>query len=114
MCAGHVRTNIISRLLKLVLVRGLSKINSDKDEFYEACVKNKDVKSSFQIILFQSEDIFKACVDAFDYLRLLSALEVIFQGELCLVGFVSMIHLHLMDIHNYMDDWMSCGSILNC
>lgn len=43
----HVSMKTISKLSKLDLVRGLPKANYDKDKVYEACVKGKQVQSSF-------------------------------------------------------------------
>jgi len=45
--AGHISMETISKISKLDLVRGLSKINFEKDKVCEAFVKGKQVKSSF-------------------------------------------------------------------
>jgi transposase InsO family protein len=45
--AGHISMETISKISKLDLVRGLPKINFEKDKICEACVKGKQVKSSF-------------------------------------------------------------------
>ena len=48
--AGHVSMKTISKISQLDLVRGLSKINYDKDKICEACAKGKQIKSSFKSI----------------------------------------------------------------
>jgi len=48
--AGHVRMKTISIISELDLVRGLPKINFDKDKICEACTKGKQVKSTFKSI----------------------------------------------------------------
>jgi len=56
--AGHVSMETISKISKLDLVRGLPKINFEKDKVCETCVRGKQVKSSFlQKILFQQKDL---------------------------------------------------------
>jgi len=40
----------ISKIFQLDLVRGLPKINFEKDKIYEACTRGKQVKSSFKSI----------------------------------------------------------------
>jgi len=45
--ADHISMETISKISKLDLVRGLPKINFEKDKICEACVKGKQVKSSF-------------------------------------------------------------------
>jgi len=44
----------IGKLSQLDLVRGLPKISFEKDKICEACVKGKQVKSSFKTIEFIS------------------------------------------------------------
>jgi hypothetical protein len=44
---GHTSMETISKISKLDLVRGLPKINFEKDKICEGCVKGKQVKSSF-------------------------------------------------------------------
>jgi len=45
--AGYISMKTISKISKLDLVRGLPEINFEKDKICEACVKGKQVKSSF-------------------------------------------------------------------
>ena len=45
--AGHISKKTISKISKLDLVRGLPKLNFEKDKICEACAKGKQVKSSF-------------------------------------------------------------------
>ncbi len=47
--AGHVSMKTISKISQLDLVRGLPKIKFDKDKVCEACVRGKQVKSSFHL-----------------------------------------------------------------
>ena len=46
--AGHVSMKTISKISQLDLVRGLPKINFEKDKICEACARGKQVKSSFK------------------------------------------------------------------
>jgi len=46
--AGHVSMKTISKISQLDLVRGLPKINFDKDKICEACVRGKQVKNSLK------------------------------------------------------------------
>lgn len=48
--AGHISMKTIAKLSQLDLVRGLPKISFEKDKICEACVKGKQVKSSFKTI----------------------------------------------------------------
>ena len=48
--AGHVSMKTISKISQLDLVRGLPKINFEKDKICEACTRGKQVKSSFKPI----------------------------------------------------------------
>jgi len=52
--AGHISMKTIVKLSQLDLVRGLPKISFKKDKICEACVKGKQVKSSFKTIEFIS------------------------------------------------------------
>jgi len=52
--AGHISMKTIAKLSQLDLVRGLPKISFEKDKICEACVKGKQVKSSFKTIEFIS------------------------------------------------------------
>jgi len=45
---GHVSMKTISKISQLNLVRGLPKINFEKDKICEACTRGKQVKSSFK------------------------------------------------------------------
>jgi hypothetical protein len=46
--AGHISMKTISKISKLDLVRGLPKIDFEKDRICEACTRGKQVKSSFK------------------------------------------------------------------
>jgi len=46
--ARHISMKTISKISKLDLVRGLPKIDFEKDRIYEACTRGKQVKSSFK------------------------------------------------------------------
>ena len=52
--AGYTSMKTIAKLSQLDLVRGLPKISFEKDKICEACVKGKQVKSSFKTIEFIS------------------------------------------------------------
>ena len=45
---GHVNMNLITRLNKNKLVRGLPKISFEKDKVYETCQMGKQIKTYFK------------------------------------------------------------------
>jgi len=51
---GHISMKTIVKLSQLDLVRGLPKFSFENDKIYEACVKGKQVKSSFKTIEYIS------------------------------------------------------------
>jgi len=52
--AGHISMKTIAKLSQFDLVRGLPNISFEKDKICEACVKGKQIKSSFKTIKFIS------------------------------------------------------------
>ena len=59
--AGHISMKTIAQLSQLDLVRGLPKISFGKDKICEACVKGKQVKSSFKTIqIYFNSETFRA------------------------------------------------------